>query len=355
VSRPDALDDIETAALEGLAAVSVLADAVEAERAEEVATTATDVPSTLSGLHAKLYVIDHGWNASVLSGSTNATNAARECNVEFLIELIGKKSVCGVSAVLGAEKGQNGLGALLQPYTRAEDASVDLAQQELEEVVDACARGIAALPLLLVALGQSDGNYSLEVRRTGPAPAALDASLELTCWPITQQDAFAVPLDPSAEVSATIPNASPEALTTFLAVSVTGRRDQKTFTKRFVLNLPLEGGPPDRRERILRTVLRDRARVLRFLLLLLGDVDAILSGDLALPGELSGSADHRGGGSDATLLEPLVRALHRDPGRLDQIARVVQELKGGEEGDLLPEQFEGIWDVVWSVRQETRA
>ena len=177
----------------------------------------------------------------------------------------------------------------------------------------------------------------------------------MTCWPITQQDTFAVRFDPSAEVAATIPSASPEALTTFLAVSITGRRDEKSFTKRFVLNLPLEGGPPDRRERILRTVLRDRAKVLRFLLLLLGDVDAILSGEVALPGELTGSADHHGASPDATLLEPLVRALHRDPGRLDQIARVVQELKGGEEGDLLPDQFEAIWDAVWCVRQEGRA
>jgi hypothetical protein len=351
VSRIDALDEIEGAVLDSFTAVNVLADAVQAERAEELTT---DSNPPLSGLHAKLYVIDHGWNASVLTGSTNATHAALECNVEFLIELIGKKSVCGVTATLSADKGQNGLGALLQPYSRSDDFQIDVIQQELEKAVDTCVRAVAALKLVLTATLRSDGNYSMEVRRLGESPTGLDLKLVLTCWPITQQELFAVPFDHSAEVVASIPSASPEALTTFLAVSATATRGERTYTKRFVLNLPLEGGPLDRRERILRTVLRDRAKVLRFLLLLLGDMDALMAGDVTLPGELEPGAGRHGAGSDATLLEPLVRALHRDPGRLDQIARVVEELKAGTDDELLPAQFEAIWDFVWSVRQEAR-
>jgi hypothetical protein len=136
-------------------------------------------------------------------------------------------------------------------------------------------------------------------------------------------------------------------------VSATGTSGEYTHTKRFVLNLPLEGGPADRRERILRTVLRDRARVLRFLLLLLGDMDSLLTGDIALPGEASNERGESGRSPDATLLEPMVRALHREPARLDQIAKVVEELKGGKEGNLLPEHFEELWEAIWSVRRGT--
>ncbi len=55
----------------------------------------------LVGLHAKVYVVDEGWNASVFTGSANATHAAFSANVEFLTQLRGKRSVCGVEAVLG--------------------------------------------------------------------------------------------------------------------------------------------------------------------------------------------------------------------------------------------------------------
>jgi len=354
VSRADALDEIDADSLASFSSVSVLADAVESDRAEE---TVSEAPTTLSGLHAKLYVIDHGWEASILTGSANATNAAYECNVEFLVELVGKKSACGVDAFLSAEKGQNALGSLLQPYYRNEELALDPVQQELENEVDACARAVARLKLVLRATQQSSGNYTVEVCRLAEPPAAPSSGLVLNCWLITQQDAFAVPFDPSAEQLAVIQSASPEALTTFLGVSATGTRGAHTHTKRFVLNLPLEGGPADRRERILRTVLRDRARVLRFLLLLLGDMEAVLSGDLVLPGELGADPNRGRKPTAAALLEPLVRALHRDPSRLDQIARVVEELEsgeGGEEGDLLPEQFDAIWEAVWSVRQDNR-
>ncbi|HZZ82691.1 MAG TPA: phospholipase D family protein, partial [Gemmataceae bacterium] len=55
-----------------------------------------DIP--LVGLHAKVYVVDAGRNASVFTGSANATAAAFHRNVEFLVQLCGKKSCCGIDA-----------------------------------------------------------------------------------------------------------------------------------------------------------------------------------------------------------------------------------------------------------------
>ena len=40
----------------------------------------------LEGLHAKIFVIDRGWDASVLVGSANATNHARAHTVELNLE-----------------------------------------------------------------------------------------------------------------------------------------------------------------------------------------------------------------------------------------------------------------------------
>ncbi len=51
----------------------------------------------LVGLYAKLYVLDYGREASVFTGSANATHAAFNRNVEFLTELRGKKGKVGVA------------------------------------------------------------------------------------------------------------------------------------------------------------------------------------------------------------------------------------------------------------------
>ena len=351
VARPDELDAIDDDTLALFKAVSVVADPVAAEQA---ADTAVSEQEQLSGLHAKLYVINHGWNASILTGSLNATNAGLDCNVEFMVELLGKRSVCGIDAVLTGAKDQSSLGALLQPYQRPTGAiPTDTALRELEARVDAASRDIALVPFSLHATPVS-GGYGLEVRRGTTDGAAVPEGIGLACWPITLPEALVVPLMLAEPVCAHFPTVSAEALTTFLAVSVTGTLGNETVIRRFVLNLPLEGGPSDRRERILRSILRDRQRVLRFLLLLLGDLDAILAGEVPLPGESAANPNStaRGVGEAVTLLEPLVRALHRDPARIDQIAKLLEELRSGEGDELMPEEFDEVWGAVWAVRQE---
>src|SRR5713101_7901058 len=70
----------------------------------------------LDGLHAKLFVIDHGWDASVFSGSFNATVHAFKHNVEFMVELVGKKSRFGVDQFLRQVKGETTFADLLKSY-----------------------------------------------------------------------------------------------------------------------------------------------------------------------------------------------------------------------------------------------
>ena len=72
----------------------------------------------LDGLHAKLFVIDHGWDASVFSGSFNATVHALQHNVEFMVELVGKKSRFGVDQFLRQVKGETNFADLLQDIRR---------------------------------------------------------------------------------------------------------------------------------------------------------------------------------------------------------------------------------------------
>jgi hypothetical protein len=57
--------------------------------------------------------------------------------------------------------------------------------------------------------------------------------------------------------------------------------------------------------------------------------------------------------SEMPLFEALVRALERSPGKLDQVKRLIDDLRQSPDGDqLLPKDFDVIWQPVWQARQE---
>ena len=56
-------------------------------------------------------VVDHGWDSSVFTGSFNATAHALEHNVEFMVELVGKRSRFGVDQFLRYDEKRNPLYA----------------------------------------------------------------------------------------------------------------------------------------------------------------------------------------------------------------------------------------------------
>ena len=74
----------------------------------------------LSGLHAKLYVTDDRWRSHVWTGSANATTAAFKHNIGLMVELIGKKSKCGVDVLLSGSGSTTGFVALLQDFGPSE-------------------------------------------------------------------------------------------------------------------------------------------------------------------------------------------------------------------------------------------
>ena len=68
---------------------------------------------------------------------------------------------------------------------------------------------------------------------------------------------------------------------------------------------------------------------------------------------LSGKTDFKKGDSDIFVFEILLRALERNPKKLNQVARLVTDLcntPGGK--DCLPDGFEEIWEPIWAVREE---
>jgi hypothetical protein len=333
----------------------VLADAVSVEATEEDAVNAQP---PLSGLHAKLYLLEQGRQGVIFVGSANATHAAMNQNVEFMVELAGGRSTCGLDAVLSGQVSQNSFGVLLQDYTPPTDGPLpESTEQRLERLLSTEATRWATRLTGLSAEAVGDGTWSLTVVGTITEPEEAGASISASCRPLTLSEASAQPVTCSAEgVLARFAEISEEAVTSFLVVSLRAEEDQVTVAKEFVLNLPLEGGPPDRRAGIVRSVLRDRRSVMRFLMMLLSDVEAMLLGDLDVNRDGRGNGNGNGNAQHArVLLEPMLRALHREPERLDRIDRLMVELSSPEDAERLPVGWSEIWGPIWAERQRVRA
>lgn len=116
VSRAEALDEIGAPMLDSMD-VYTLDPLAALRHVEDEADTSAPSPGleldTLSGLHAKITVVERARRAHVFIGSPNATDAAYGGNVELAVELIGRVRDLGVGAFLNAK---GSLEELLQPY-----------------------------------------------------------------------------------------------------------------------------------------------------------------------------------------------------------------------------------------------
>ena len=361
VSRPEAFEELQNVSLpERCYVLSSAAQLDSREPDEDVKVTEPPTAATdleLSGLHAKLFLFEDGPTARLFTGSANATRAAFELNVELLVELVGSSKVCGIAALLGDEDdaGVSSLRTLLELYVPEGTGPVDPEQQALERRVDRLARLLGAARLT-ARVGESEEEDRYDVRLSG-APPDLPSGVEVRVWPVTLTTDAARPVeDAEAGVIATFHGLSFEALTAFFAFEISAREGSLRASRRFSVTVELIGAPEDRKERLLRSFLKNRRQVLRLLLLLLMDEGA----DVSLFVDAARRDEHAsrwpfGGREEPTLLEALLRSLSRDPARVDHAARLIADLGRTPEGrDLLPEGLEEIWESVWAVREEVR-
>jgi hypothetical protein len=352
ISRPEELDALARSCFEYFERVYVLSPAADPQEEPDEGALET-VPESLSGLHAKLYIADAGWNARIWTGSANATNAAFNGNVEFLIELVGEKNRCGINAFLSQAQGQTSFRDMLQEFTSSEQTP-DLALKQLEHLAHQARRKLATARFVAYISSADEGaSFQMSLRLQEGCSLSLPSGATARCWPITLHEASGVILAVNSGEVATFGPVSFEAITSFFAFEVLATDGERQAAARFVLNVSLEGAPSDRQERILRSLLKSKDSVLRFILFLLAeggaDTTAIL---LATRAQLSGK--ETGGRNDIgfPLFEILVRSLDRDPTKLDQVARLVNDLRKTPEGQLLlPEGFDSVWEPVWAARE----
>ncbi|MGE0325397.1 MAG: phospholipase D family protein [Polyangiaceae bacterium] len=334
ISRRDQLDRIPAELLAGVRACVINDAALPEDETED------DVDGPLfgaRGLHAKLFVHDAGWQAHLWTGSANATAAGFHRNVEFLVQLTGKRSKLGVDAILG--KGKGALEHLLTPHkTQAFDSDVEAAEEAMEAALESCVEAILA----------AEPNVRLSERGPDRFELVLDFARQLSldgatvravrCWPVTLPYPRGVALPLSGVPRASFGEVSLGAVTSFFAFEARVLVGSTSGQRQFSLNLPIHGAPEDRFAKHLASLLKNDEGLLRFLLQLLATHEFDLS-------ELEQGRRNRGraGSAVAPSMEPiyelLVRSLHQNPERLKDVKRVLDELRGtpGAEQIVTPE------------------
>lgn len=315
----------------------------------------------LSGLHAKLFICEQGWDATIWTGSANATMAAFSRNVEFLVQLMGKKSRVGIDKFLTSGKdGRVGFQDLLISY----DSQIDPVEQDpqlekLEAEATRIQRLLARLTLradIITHESESKAeHFAVHIIREDQHQIDLPDQVTLKCWPITLQEVQAARVQINESELAIIGPLSFAALTPFFAFEVMASEGQLHSSKRFVLSIPLHNAPADRQERILRSLLDNQNKVMRYLLFLLAGEAGGLSTLLEdINGDTLSQSEQRSNSLlplSGTLFEALIRTLNQQPEKLDYVAHLVSDLEKVGTSDLLPDGFADIWLPVWQARQ----
>jgi hypothetical protein len=339
----------------GVEHVYTLADAATPEP-ESADDGEHALESVASGLHVKCYVMADGRSARVLTGSANATRSGFQRNVEFLVELEGPRKLFGIDALLSRESGATRLADLLVEVTEFSECDVDEQAAEIEERIERVRSAIVAATLRFRCEPSSGLDCYFDVMVEVEVPVAFTDDVEITCWPVTLGEDRAAPLNLSGSTATTFKSLTSLALSRFLNVQLTAGDGALRSSVRFVLSLPLLGGPVDREEQVLRSMLSDRRQLIRYLLLLIAD-ETSMGGEALLYPDLDRNASCEGQGSFVTpaLLESFLRALDCAPERLDHVHRLVSDLRATEEGrQLLPPEFDAIWIPVWQARERGR-
>jgi hypothetical protein len=341
VSRQESLDALKPETLSAFKEVLVLDEAAGDEE-------------NSSDLHAKLFLMDHGWDSVLWTGSANATNAAFKNNVEFLVGLKGKRSRIGVDCITSFEN--EGFRTLLKEYTPPQgDEKTNPILAKLEDEVENACRTLSRADLnLVVTASRDDQGYEVTLQGFKNTKEVNFETLQGKCWPISIEELHARDISLlQSEGKLKFLNLSMVAITSFIAFELTAELDKEKFTTRFVLNLPMQGAPEGRNDKILLNIISNRGRFLRYLMFLLAEGETYSS---AIQDLVAATSEHTSGTvgniSELPLLEELVRALTRQPDKIDRIARLVDDIqKSPESSNIIPEGFEKIWQPLWDARK----
>lgn len=346
VSRPEALDRLQPATLEGVDCriVSPLAGLHHPDDEDDGGdgTSTETTRSLLGGLHAKVYVVEAARQVRVVIGSANATEAGLEGgNVEFLVEMLGRPKHIAVEKLVGADADFASILERYEPIGGETEPPEETLARELERHI----RSLAARPL--EAQVEPTGSTWRE-RVTGDAPLDLPSGSSLKVRLLTL-DGTAVSLEGPA-LEALFESVALPDITPFVVLELSAHAGPTLVERSAVVRADLVGDPPGRFDEVIARQVDTPEKFMRFLALLLG-LGGIERDSAAGPGG-DGTAWSFGRLGSVGIFELLVRSVADQPEAIDDLARLVERLEASEQGRaILPDGFSELWAAVLKARR----
>lgn len=302
-----------------------------------------DPTDQLAGLHAKLWVADDGYEAHMWLGSANATDAAFGRNVEFLLELQGKKSVLGTQTLLAESNPQSReervFRDLLVPYTAPLEPSVVASDAARQRKLDFRLKELVAQGLSATFASTSDG-YQLSLQLRAPDSVVVR--------PISVAEDKALTLVGGSSTAATFGGLAMHDLTEFWVITLT----DKELVARCATRVATHGMPDllDRGRAVLSRHLQNMDALSQYLGFLLAEGAEGLRASIR-----SGKRGKRSKSSHdkpKPLLETLMHALVKQPHILDDLDALLRSV--GEDGATWLEDasFQELWAAIRSAKQQ---
>lgn len=365
VSRPESFDAVGFRALDTFAD-SMVVDADPIISDDHLGETSLDhssaflsgegrVNTLLEGLHAKLYLLERGRSVHVFTGSTNATEAGFDGNVEFMVELTGRRSRWGVDATLDTSGNRATLRNMLRRYQPANDEASDPSEEEqLSRRLETIVQQIAAIALTVTVSGDDD-EYQLHLRSDAQIPE-IPSDVTVTIRPasIRGTTGAAIQLVGGQLLDEPAGSVTVAGITAFLAITATARFNGDEVHAAALANARLIGAPSDRKERLLSAQLTNPDDLIRYLLFLLFELtdDAQLEQLVAAFGASSSQWKRI---DQIPLFETMLRALAHSPTALDRVAALLDDLQSTADGaKVIPPGLTEIWEPINDARHQVR-
>jgi hypothetical protein len=344
-SRRAELEKLSQATVRGCKAHCLAERVVEGERE---ADDGTRLDCMTQDLHAKLFVFQQTEQTRWLVGSANATKAARERNVEFLVELIGSDRAVTLASVrddlLDPQRGLNVFEEFPPELAGKHDLQAGRSQnvRRLEFALS----GVPLTGSLAPAANQTnyDLTISLDLRKVS-APG----DLTLTMAPMSNRDGTgdeAVPMRFGQMNQPVFANITEADLSQFVSFTISAGDET---LRHFLLKYEISGLPTTRLDRIVKGIVANTDQFFEYLRFLLTD-------EFSKTDFERSSADPKKGrrhnGDDAfapelPLFESMIAAASRDPDKMRAVDAVIQRLKTPDSGEqpLVPAAFLDFWEI----------
>jgi hypothetical protein len=297
-----------------------------------------------SDLHAKMYFLEKGKNTELFLGSANATDAAFNQNVEFLVRLKGRTEQIGIDQFLNSDE-DFGFRTILKEYEKGNLTEKDLDREKFDEQVFKVKKALFSSSLKYEYV-EDNGYFQINLRFSPSSEwekliknLSFTVKVSLLSSPSNLHDLANETIFKSLGLG---------DLTSLFCFSVSISEFEylpDTFTQK------IDGAefPKKRSDHVIRSSIDSMDKFIRFLYLILHGGEVTVE---ALSGVLDKGSQKGQGNSylQIPLFEEILKSLARTPDKLTYIDKVIDGLKDADQ-KVIPDSFLELWVNVKRARE----